>query len=99
GVEKLLAVAGLTRRYGAVPALVEVDLRLAEGDRHAVIGPNGAGKSTLLHLIAGTLRPSAGRVVLSGRDVTRASAATRARLGITRTFQTPALAGSLTVLD
>jgi ABC-type branched-subunit amino acid transport system ATPase component len=98
-VTTLLSVAGATRRYGRLLALDRVDLVLGEGARHAVIGPNGAGKTTLLHVIAGTVRPTAGRVRLSGRDVTLASPARRARLGIGRTFQTPAVCQTLTALD
>ncbi|MFF5207140.1 ABC transporter ATP-binding protein [Streptosporangium sp. NPDC000396] len=95
----LLDVTGLVRRYGPLVAVDHVDLHLPAGARHALIGPNGAGKSTLLNLIAGTVRPSAGRVRLAGRDITRAGPATRARLGIARTFQTPAVLDSLTALD
>jgi branched-chain amino acid transport system ATP-binding protein len=98
-VSALLEAAGLAVRFGAVRAVDGVDLALGPGDRHAVIGPNGAGKSTFLNLIAGTVRPSAGRVRLRGRDITRTAAAARARLGIARTFQTPAVLGSLTALD
>ncbi|NGO72761.1 ABC transporter ATP-binding protein [Streptomyces boncukensis] len=97
--EHRLLLDGLTRRYGSLTALDGVGLRLAAGARHAVIGPNGAGKTTLLSLIAGTERPSAGRVVLDGRDLTRIAPARRARLGIARSFQQPAVIGELTVLD
>jgi branched-chain amino acid transport system ATP-binding protein len=95
----LLSAHGLTRRYGPLLAVDHVDLDLAAGDRHALIGPNGAGKTTLLNLFAGTIRPTAGRVVLAGRDITRTPPARRARLGIGRTFQTPAVLDSLTALD
>jgi branched-chain amino acid transport system ATP-binding protein len=95
----LLSAHGLTRRFGPLLAVNDVDFALAAGDRHALIGPNGAGKSTLLNLFAGTTRPTAGRVVLGGRDITRTHPARRARLGIARTFQTPAVLESLTALD
>lgn len=94
-----LSARGLTRRYGPFLAVDDVDLDIAAGDRHALIGPNGAGKSTLLNLLAGTIRPTAGQVVLAGRDITRTRPARRARLGIGRTFQTPAVLESLTALD
>ncbi|MEV6928091.1 ATP-binding cassette domain-containing protein [Dactylosporangium sp. NPDC051485] len=94
-----LSARGLTRRYGPFLAVHDVDLDLAAGDWHALIGPNGAGKSTLLNLLAGTIRPTGGRVVLAGRDITRTRPARRARLGIARTFQTPAVLESLTALD
>jgi ABC-type branched-subunit amino acid transport system ATPase component len=98
-VTTLLKVAGAIRRYGRLLAVDRVDLALSEGARHAVIGPNGAGKTTLLHLIAGTVKPNAGQVWIFGREVTRLTPARRARLGIARTFQTPAVCQSLTVLD
>jgi branched-chain amino acid transport system ATP-binding protein len=93
----LLSAHGLTRRFGPLLAVDHVDLDLAAGDRHALIGPNGAGKTTLLNLLAGTTRPSAGR--LAGRDITGTRPGRRARLGIGRTFQTPAVLDSLTALD
>ncbi|MEV0646679.1 ATP-binding cassette domain-containing protein [Phytomonospora sp. NPDC050363] len=90
----MLELRGVSRAYGALKAVDGVDLTVEEGARHALIGPNGAGKSTLLHLAAGNVTASAGRIVLAGRDVTRAGPARRARLGLGRTFQTPALVGS-----
>jgi len=95
----LLSARGLTRRFGPILAVDHVDFALAAGDRHALIGPNGAGKSTLLNLFAGTIRPTAGRVVLARRDITRTDPGRRARLGIGRTFQTPAVLESLSALD
>ena len=69
----MLAVQGLTTRYGAITALRDVDLRVEEGEVVALIGPNGAGKTTLLGSVAGLLRPAAGRVLLHGRDLTGAT--------------------------
>jgi ABC-type branched-subunit amino acid transport system ATPase component len=63
------------------------------------VGPNGAGKSTLFHCLAGTVRPTRGRVLLGDRDITRSAAHTRTRLGIARTFQELAVFPSLTVAD
>ena len=65
-----LRLEGLTKRYGEVEALAPLDLEVAEGELLAVVGPSGCGKTTLLRLIAGLEEPSAGRVVLGGRDVT-----------------------------
>ncbi|MFF5232242.1 ABC transporter ATP-binding protein [Dactylosporangium sp. NPDC000521] len=95
----VLEVAGLGRRYGDLAVLDGVDLRMAPGDRVGLIGPNGAGKSTLLNLVAGSLRPTAGRIRFDGRDVTRLGPAGRARLGIGRTHQHPAVWASLPALD
>jgi len=96
---ELLSVTGLTCRFGRLVALDGVDLALPEGERRAVIGPNGAGKTTLVNALTGAVRPVRGRVRLAGRDVTTAGPARRARAGVARTFQTPALADSLTALD
>jgi branched-chain amino acid transport system ATP-binding protein len=95
----VLACTGLARAFGALRAVDGVDLSLPAGARHALIGPNGAGKSTLFQLLAGGLRPSAGRVWLDGRDVTRLSDARRARLGIGQTFQHSSLFLSMTATE
>ncbi|BEL12924.1 hypothetical protein Q0Z83_111150 [Actinoplanes sichuanensis] len=93
----LLQLNGISRRFGGLTALHPIDLDVTAGSRHAVIGPNGAGKSTLLNLIAGTLRPTGGRITFAGRDITRLSPAARARHGIGRTWQHPAVCGRLAV--
>jgi ABC-type branched-subunit amino acid transport system ATPase component len=98
-VNTLLHLDQISGRYGHVTALHPFTLTVEAGTRHALIGPNGAGKSTLLHLIAGTLRPAAGRVVLDGHDITRRRPADRARAGITRTFQHPGIIAALTVAE
>jgi branched-chain amino acid transport system ATP-binding protein len=98
-VTGLLSVSGVTCRFGRLVALDRVDLELPEGQRRAVIGPNGAGKTTLVNVVTGVVRPHRGRVMLAGRDITAAGPASRARAGVARTFQTPALAGSLTALE
>jgi branched-chain amino acid transport system ATP-binding protein len=98
-IRAVLSCTGLARTFGALRAVDGVDLALPAGARHALIGPNGAGKSTLFQLLAGGLRPSAGRVWLDGRDVTRMSDARRARLGIGQTFQHASLFASMTVAE
>ncbi|GAA0547070.1 ATP-binding cassette domain-containing protein [Paractinoplanes ferrugineus] len=95
----LLHLDEISRRYGAVTALHPLSLTIPTGARHAIIGPNGAGKTTLLHLIAGTLAPTEGRIVLNSRPITRLSPAARADLGVGRTFQHPAVVDQLTVAD
>ena len=95
----VLSCTGLERSFGALRAVDGVDLSLPAGARQALIGPNGAGKSTLFQLLAGGLRPTAGRVWLDGRDVTRLSDARRARLGIGQTFQHSSLFLSMTVAE
>ena len=95
----VLSCHGLVRTFGALHAVDGVDLALPAGARHALIGPNGAGKSTLFQLLAGGLRPTAGRVSLDGRDVTRLSDARRARLGVGQTFQHSSLFLSMTAAE
>jgi branched-chain amino acid transport system ATP-binding protein len=95
----VLEVDGVTRRFGGLLAVDGVSLAVGEGDRLAVIGPNGAGKTTLFRLIAGEVRPTRGTVRLLGRDVTRAPAYRRARMGLARTFQVSNLFANLTVED
>ena len=94
-----LEVRNLHKSFGALQVARDIDLTLERGARHALIGPNGAGKTTLVNLITGVLRPSAGRVLLSGEDITRLSQATRTRRGIARTFQINQLFRGLTVLE
>jgi branched-chain amino acid transport system ATP-binding protein len=90
---------GLTIRFGGLTAVDHVDLQVPEGQRRAIIGPNGAGKTTLFNLIAGQLRPSEGRVLVGGEDVTRLPVQARTRIGVARTFQISNLFGELSVKD
>jgi len=92
-----LSTASVTVRFGAVAALQDVSLDIPSGERRALIGPNGAGKTTLFDVITGARRPTSGRVVLAGADVTPLSTSRRARLGLARTFQRSALFPNLTV--
>jgi branched-chain amino acid transport system ATP-binding protein len=94
-----LALDGVSRRFGGVVAVDAVSLTLGAGERVSVIGPNGAGKTTLFRLIAGEMRPTAGRIRLLGREVTRMPAHRRAGLGLARTFQVSNLFVGLTVLE
>jgi branched-chain amino acid transport system ATP-binding protein len=95
----VLETVGLCKSFGALRVADRVDFRLEPGARHALIGPNGAGKTTLVNLIAGALVPSAGRIRLRDRDVTRLPQHARARLGLVRTFQINQLFGELPVVD
>ncbi len=97
--DSVLRVRGLTRRFGGVVAVSDVDLDIAPGERRAVLGPNGAGKSTLFNLIAGADAPTSGSVTLFGRDATGLGARQRTRMGLSRTFQTSRLLTGLTVED
>jgi branched-chain amino acid transport system ATP-binding protein len=78
----MLRVEGLAARYGAVVALHDVSLAVGAGELVALVGPNGAGKTTLLGAIAGLIRPTAGRVLLEGADVTGHEPARLVRAGL-----------------
>jgi ABC-type branched-subunit amino acid transport system ATPase component len=95
----LLETRKLGRKFGALVAARDIDFRLETGARHALIGPNGAGKTTFINLLTGVLQPTAGVVLLNGRDVTAVPQAGRVKLGIARTFQINRLFRGLTVLE
>jgi branched-chain amino acid transport system permease protein len=95
----LLEIDGLTRGFGGVRALSDVALDLRAGEVLGLIGPNGSGKTTLLNVVTGIYRPDAGRVRLAGADIAVRAPHVIARLGIARSFQTPALVPTLTALD
>ncbi|GAB3008002.1 ABC transporter ATP-binding protein [Saccharothrix stipae] len=97
--EPILRLRGVDRRFGGVHAVRGVDLEVRPGERRAVLGPNGAGKTTVFNLISGEFPPSSGRVELFGRDVTDLPARKRARMGLSRTFQTSRLFAGLSVED
>jgi ABC-type branched-subunit amino acid transport system ATPase component len=94
-----LETVGLHKRFGELVAVDDVSFRLDAGARHALIGPNGAGKTTLVNLLTGVLTPTAGRVLLSGTDITRLPPERRVALGLTRTFQISQLFAQLTPLE
>jgi branched-chain amino acid transport system ATP-binding protein len=93
----LLAVESLELRHGLLEAVRGVELTLEEGETVALVGANGAGKTTLLRAIAGAHRPSGGRILFDGRDVTRLRAHDCVRLGISLVPEGRRLFGDLTV--
>jgi branched-chain amino acid transport system ATP-binding protein len=92
-------VDNLAKVFGGLRAVDGVTLRVAPGERRALIGPNGAGKTTCFNLLNGQLLPDAGRVVLSGRDITGLAPRTVWALGVGRTFQITATFSSMTVRE
>jgi branched-chain amino acid transport system ATP-binding protein len=84
----LLRIETLSRRFGGVRALERVDLEVQEGEIFAMIGPNGSGKTTLFNVVTGVFAPTAGRLWLGEREITRAKTHQIVRLGVGRTFQT-----------
>ncbi|HEX5997855.1 MAG TPA: ABC transporter ATP-binding protein [Hyphomicrobiaceae bacterium] len=95
----LLATKGLSRHFGGLRAVDNVDFTLAEGEVRAIIGPNGAGKSTFVGLICGRMTPTAGRIFFEGRNITDLPAHKRVGLGIAYTFQITSIYGNLSVYD
>jgi branched-chain amino acid transport system ATP-binding protein len=98
-VTALLQTEELTRRFGKLVAVDRVTLAVPAGARHAIIGPNGAGKSTMFGLITGAIRPSGGRVLFDGQDLTRRPDHVRARAGMSQTFQHSSVFTTLSALD
>jgi ABC-type branched-subunit amino acid transport system ATPase component len=94
-----LETRGLSRNFGALKAVQQIDFKLDAGARHALIGPNGAGKTTFINLLTGVLSPTQGSVWLAGRDITAKAQAERVKLGIARTFQINRLFRGLSVLE
>ena len=95
----LLAVRGLTKRFGGFTALRGLDLDVEAGALHAIIGPNGAGKTTLFNLLTGVWEPTEGGITFGGRALGGLPPEARTRLGLCRTFQTVRLFGGLTALE
>lgn len=99
GDSNILSVEGVSKRFGGRIALDNAAMTVGRGTITGVIGPNGSGKSTLFNIIAGTLRPDSGRIVIDGRDVTGASPQQVCRMGVGRTFQISRLFAEMTVLE
>ncbi|WP_207782320.1 ABC transporter ATP-binding protein [Phytoactinopolyspora limicola] len=94
-----VALHDITVRFGQLTALAGVSLEVPAGQRRAIIGPNGAGKSTLFSVIAGTRRPTGGRVLVDGRDITSLPVHRRVDAGVVTTFQHSSLFLRETVLE
>jgi branched-chain amino acid transport system ATP-binding protein len=94
-----LYVENLSKAYGGLAVSRDISLTLVPGARAALIGPNGAGKTTFINLVTGLVAPSAGRIRIGERDVTRTSAAARVRLGLARTFQMSRLFAGMTARE
>ncbi len=95
----LLELTAVTKRFGGLLAVREVNLQVQGGDLVGIIGPNGAGKTTLFNVISGFHVPEAGQVRVDGRDVTGLSMHEISRLGVCRTFQLVKPFGNLSVLE
>jgi|SRR5579875_279348 len=97
--EPLLTVQGLTRRFGGLAAVDGLDFHVDRGEIVSLIGPNGAGKTTVFNVISGVYPPTAGRIVLAGKEIGGLKPDRIQRQGISRTFQTLRLFANMTVLE
>lgn len=95
----LLRIEKLHKAFGNLVVTKDVDLTIAEGERHVIIGPNGAGKTSLVHQLTGQLRPTSGRILFKDHDITNALPEDICQLGVGRTFQKNNLFRSLNVRE
>ncbi len=95
----VLVATELSKRYGALQACDQVSLAVLPGEIHALIGPNGAGKSTLINVLSGAVAADSGSLLLSGRDVTRASMQQRVATGLSRSYQITNIFQTSSVFD
>jgi branched-chain amino acid transport system ATP-binding protein len=98
-VEPILRTEKLTRHYGGVKAITDVDFRVEPGKLHSVIGPNGAGKTTLFNVITGRVPPTSGRIWFRDQEITGFAQPAVARLGIARSYQVTTIFLNLTVFE
>ncbi|MCC5859142.1 MAG: ABC transporter ATP-binding protein [Ectothiorhodospiraceae bacterium] len=94
-----LELQGVSRSFGALKALMDINMKVGPGERRAVLGANGAGKTTLFNAITGDFPPTAGRIRYFGEDITGLPAHERIRRGLRRTYQSSQLFHGLTVLE
>ncbi|MDZ4764058.1 MAG: ABC transporter ATP-binding protein [Chloroflexota bacterium] len=95
----ILETHDLVKQFGGLTAVAGVSVRIERGTLHSIIGPNGAGKTTFFNLLTGKYRPTKGRVIYNGRDITTLPVYQRARLGIGRSFQITNIFPNLSVLE
>lgn len=98
-MDKIIQTQNLTKRFGGLVAVNEVDFSIDRGEVRGLIGPNGSGKTTLINLITGVYEPSSGKIFFKGEDITGWSPNRIAQRGLLRTFQIPRLFGSMTLLE
>jgi branched-chain amino acid transport system ATP-binding protein len=97
--DPILSAEGVSLRFGGVKALTDVSFSVRKGEVFSIIGPNGAGKTSMVNCVSGRYRPTEGRILFDGQDITKLGPNRRAGLGIGRTFQNLALFGHMSVLD
>lgn len=97
--QPMLQLSGVTKRFGGLDALLDIDLTVNRGQIYSIIGPNGAGKTTLFNLASCLLEPSAGQIVFNGENITGLAAHELSKRGMARTFQNLAVFKHETVID
>jgi branched-chain amino acid transport system ATP-binding protein len=95
----ILAIEQLRKNFGGVIAVNDVDLSIKKGSISSIIGPNGAGKTTIFNLISGFLKPSRGKVIFYGEDISRKKVHEIAKMGIARTFQHVQVFANMTLVE
>jgi len=95
----LLQLHNVTKTFGEIRALNGIDFSITEGEIVGLVGPNGAGKTTLFNLLSGRFRPSSGRIIFAGTEITGLKPHAICRLGISRTFQSSRPFAKMTALD
>jgi branched-chain amino acid transport system ATP-binding protein len=98
-VTALLSLEGVSKRFGGLAAVTDISFEVEAGQICSLIGPNGAGKTTLFNVISAVLRPSSGRILFDGREITRLATHSLAKLGVARTFQNLAVFKHETVVE
>ena len=94
-----LECISVSKTFGGIKALVDINLRVVENTIIGIIGPNGAGKTTLFNIISGAMRPTSGEVIFEGRKISKMGAARVCRMGIARTYQLVRPFHSLTAME
>ena len=97
--DRILETNDLTRKFGALAAVLDVSFSIEEGTIHAIVGPNGAGKTTFFNLLTGLLKPTSGSILFRGREITGLPVHQISRLGLSRSFQITNVMRKLTVLE
>ena len=95
----ILELVGVSRRFGGLSVIDDLDLRVEPGEIVGIIGPNGAGKTTLFNVIGGVLPPSGGKLLFAGNDITHITVWNRCRMGIGRTYQIPKPFSKMSVFE
>ena len=98
-MRSVIEARGLTKCFAGLTAVSDVSLSCERGVIHAVIGPNGAGKSTLINLLSGDLKPTSGKILIDGLDVTGSGSSQMSLLGVGRSYQRSNIYPSLTVAE